>query len=61
MCLGGILAAGLPLQVIGRLANGMALSPPELQRCAQLFQDWQQALFVVPLDLPGATPVPRAG
>jgi hypothetical protein len=51
---GRFVGSGCPrMQVIGRLANGMALSPPELQHCAQLFQEWQQALFVVPLDLPG--------
>jgi hypothetical protein len=49
------------LQVIGRLANGMALSPGELQRCGQLFQHWQQALFVVPADLPGGRAQGAAG
>ncbi len=40
--------------MIGRLANGMVLQPEELEHCAQLFHDWQQALFAVPLNLPGA-------
>jgi hypothetical protein len=41
------------LQVIGRLANGLALSPSQLAHCGELFQTWQQALFVAPVDLPG--------
>ncbi len=44
---------GLLLQVIGRLANGLAMSPSELAHCGELFQTWQQALFVVPANLPG--------
>lgn len=48
------------LQVIGRLANGLALSPSELAHCGQLFQTWQQALFVVPANLPGEPPAAQS-